>query len=406
MAVRPLRVAELAEVFAVDFDDAEGIPRLNADWPWEDQEQALLIACSSLIAIVEPNYDYSVVGSGDSRVVQFSHFSVKEFLTSSRIATASGDVSPYRIDLKLAHTILAQACLGVLLQRRDAVDAVDGKIPRDHALAQYAARHWTTHAQFGEISPRLQEGMEYLFDPDKPHFADWISLFDIDTKVPEGSTFYLSKKFEKSAGRPVYYAALCRFRDLVQHLAIEYPRDVNDDGGYYGRPLVAALAREHFKTADLLHHYGADSHVQGGAKMYTPLHSAAYYGNLEVVKKLIEYDVDIGAENRNGWTPLSVASEGRYINRAVIRLLAEHGADVNTRAKNGLTPLHRAALCVAPDVVRLLLELGADVEATDDDGKTAIHLVGTATNPVDPGGFDKIKKLLLEYRANVRFSRV
>src|SRR5258708_28651876 len=52
-ATRPLRVAELAEVLAVDFDNAEGIPRLNPGWRWEDQEQALLFACSSLIVIVE-----------------------------------------------------------------------------------------------------------------------------------------------------------------------------------------------------------------------------------------------------------------------------------------------------------------------------------------------------------------
>ena len=81
VAIRPLRVAELAEVLAVDFDDAEGILRLNPDWRWEDQEVALLSACSSLIAIVE---------TVDSRVVQFSHFSVKAFLTSPRLATASG----------------------------------------------------------------------------------------------------------------------------------------------------------------------------------------------------------------------------------------------------------------------------------------------------------------------------
>src|SRR6267154_3149188 len=48
VAVRPLRVAEFAEVLAVDIDNSEGIPRLNADWQWEDQEQALLIACLSL----------------------------------------------------------------------------------------------------------------------------------------------------------------------------------------------------------------------------------------------------------------------------------------------------------------------------------------------------------------------
>jgi hypothetical protein len=78
VAVRPLSVEELAEVLSVDFDDAEGIPSLKPDWRWEEQELALLSACSSLIAIIEV---------GDLRVVQFSHFSVKEFLTSPRLAS-------------------------------------------------------------------------------------------------------------------------------------------------------------------------------------------------------------------------------------------------------------------------------------------------------------------------------
>ncbi|KAI0275752.1 hypothetical protein BGY98DRAFT_1188245 [Russula aff. rugulosa BPL654] len=32
VAIRPLRVEELAEVLAIDFNDAEGIPKLNASW--------------------------------------------------------------------------------------------------------------------------------------------------------------------------------------------------------------------------------------------------------------------------------------------------------------------------------------------------------------------------------------
>ena len=58
VAIRPLRVEELAEVLAVDFNDAEGIPRLKPDWRWEEQELALLSACSSLISIVEGFDDY------------------------------------------------------------------------------------------------------------------------------------------------------------------------------------------------------------------------------------------------------------------------------------------------------------------------------------------------------------
>jgi hypothetical protein len=118
VAERPLRVEELAEVLAFDLDAADGeMPRFHAEWRWEDQEQAVLSACSSLI---------SIVGSEGSRVVQFSHFSVKEFLTSERLA-ASGELSQYRILLEPAHTILSQACLGVLLRLDDRVDEESAK---------------------------------------------------------------------------------------------------------------------------------------------------------------------------------------------------------------------------------------------------------------------------------------
>jgi hypothetical protein len=196
VAIRPLRVAELAEVLAVDFDDVEGIPNLKPDWRWEDQEQALLIACSSLIAIVE---------AGDSRVVRFSHFTVKEFLSSSRLTSASGEASNYHIDLGPAHTTPAQACIGVLLRRHD---GIDGHTPSDHSLAQYAARHWTTHTLFEDVSSRLQKGMEYLFDPDNLHFEAWRELYDIETRAFPGATFFGFSEFHKSAAAPLYYAAL------------------------------------------------------------------------------------------------------------------------------------------------------------------------------------------------------
>src|SRR6266852_6879460 len=273
VATWPLRVAELAEVLAVDFNDAEGIPRLNSDWRWEDQEQALLIACSSLIAIVQ---------AGDSRVVQFSHFSVKEFLISPRLATAGGEVSNHHIDLEPAHTILGQACLGVLLQIQD---DVEGSTPEDHPLSRYAAEHWTTHAQFGAVSSRLYKGMEYIFDANKPHFNVWLTLWDIDTRPEHGATFYYFETTRNSRAVPLYYAALCGFHDLVEHLITKHTQDVNANGGYYVRPLVAALAREHFQTADLLRHNGADLDVTvQDVNGRNPLHAAAYSENLEVIR--------------------------------------------------------------------------------------------------------------------------
>jgi ankyrin repeat protein len=395
-ATRPLRVAELAEVFAFDFDNAEGIPRLNPGWRWEDQEQALLFACSSLIVIVEgddvkasdSDSDASVE-AGDSRFVQFSHFSVKEFLTSSRLATTSGEVSNYHIDLEPAHTILAQACVGVLLQIQD---NVEGHTPEDHPLARYAAGHWITHAQFGEVSSRLQKGMEYLFDPGKPHFRVWLTIYDIDIPTHVDATFHSFAPHHKSAATPLYYAALCGFHDIVGDLITRYSQEVNADGGYYMRPLVAALAGEHFQTADLLRHNDADTHVRGYSEA-TPLHSAAYHENLKVVQKLIEYEADIHAENEDRETPLHWVSYGHYFkDGSVPRFLLEHGADINAREMRGRTPLHEASDNGALEVVRLLLEHGADVEAKDNDGKTALqHASGE--------GFYEVVKLLREHGA-------
>ncbi len=158
VAVRPLRVEELAEVLAFDFN-TEGMPKLNTGWRWEDQEEAVMLACSSLVTIVK---------DGDARVVQFSHFSVKEFLTADRLADPIREITRYHIRLEAAHTILAQACLGALLGLDDSVDRDSIK---SFPLALYAAQYWPKHARVGDVSSRIKDGMEYLFDADKPHFA-------------------------------------------------------------------------------------------------------------------------------------------------------------------------------------------------------------------------------------------
>ena len=93
MAIRPLRVDELAEVLTFDPDAIEEVPTLVVRRP-EDQEREFLSACPSLITIVD---------SDDSRVVQFSHFPVKEFLVSDRLASSSEDILRYRILPDAAH---------------------------------------------------------------------------------------------------------------------------------------------------------------------------------------------------------------------------------------------------------------------------------------------------------------
>jgi hypothetical protein len=215
VAIRPLEVKELAEVLAVDFDDGEGIPKLKPDWRWEDEEQALLTSCSSLVTTVETE---------DSRVVQFSHFSVKEYLTSERLATSNDDVSRYHVDLEPAHTILAQACMSVLFQLDNRVEDSEHGVGKRSPLAEYAAEHWATHALFKSVPSVLQKAMEDLFDLDKPYFAAWLQLYDIDRHPRRQSPFSnFGNPVEEPGANPIYYAALCGFEDLVEHLVVKYP---------------------------------------------------------------------------------------------------------------------------------------------------------------------------------------
>jgi hypothetical protein len=375
VAIRPLFVEELAEVLAVDFEDPEGVPKLKPNWRWEDQEQALLTSCSSLIA---------VVGTGRSRVVQFSHFSVKEYLTSARLATSSQYVSRYHIALEPAHTILAQACVSVLLQSHNH-DKWD--VGKNAPLAIYAAEYWVHHAQFEDAALRIK-GMEYLFDPDKPYFAAWCELYDIDSR-PSNQTFcyFLSRP---AIAAPVYYAALCGFQRLVEQLVVKHPQHDTAVGGYYRTPAVAALAGGHFQLARVLYSNGSSldpRDLDGNS----PLHYAAHHEDLEMAQVLLDC-VDVNAKNHYGTTPLAYATQGDFKDHRVIRLLLDRGADPNSRRPNHSTPLHRASQNGDVEIVRLLVEHGASVEVKKKDGKSPLDVASGEHR-------EEIVKLLLEHRA-------
>ena len=409
VAVRPLRITELAEVLAVDFGTISGretsrASRLNPDWRLEDQEEAVLSTCSSLIAIEGEDWD---------QVVQFSHFSVKEFLTSPRLADSSPDVSRFHIPLGPAHVILASACLGTLLRLDDQVDGynVQGRFP----LSQYAAQHWMKHAQFEDVSSRLREEIEILFDRDKPYFSAWICVHDIDVEPTENATLWFFAPLHKSAARPspLYYASLCGFHDLVGHLIENSLQQVNAKGGWYMSPLGAALEMKDFKTAQLLYEHGADVDVEGyhkrtplygvsrsghleiaewllrhGASLFTfdqtygrtVLHAAAVNGCVELLQMLLQHKLDPNIQELRGETPLHFAS--RYERPDVVRMLLEYGAVVNARDKGCVTPLHLASEEGNLAVARLLVEHGANVDAEDDKGWTPLQ-VASGSDMVD-----------------------
>ena len=351
-AARPLEVEELAEILAFDFS-AEGIPKLNPGWRWQDQEAAVMSACSSLVTIVN---------DGDSRIVQFSHYSVKEFLTASRLAEPFRDVSCYHIRLEAAHTIFAQACLGVLLQFGDRVDRDNiHKFP----LAGYAAQYWATHAQFENASSHVKDGMERLFDADEPHFATWLWIYNEDVEDSMPTT-----RPETPEVVPLYFAARLGFRDLAKHLISKHPELVNAKGGKEATSMHVAARAGHTDILSLLLEHGADVDGQGMFGQ-TPLHRAAWSGKLEIGRCLLDHGANIHARDEEDWTPLFTAVFKGHVEFA--RMLLARGAKsrINDHeVSEGLTPLHVAVKWGSIQAVQSLLEHGADVKARDHSGQT------------------------------------
>ena len=67
VAIRPLRVEELAELFAIEFDQDAG-HNLKEGWRPENAEDAVLSACSTLIAVIQQGIEIcsilSLLGQG------------------------------------------------------------------------------------------------------------------------------------------------------------------------------------------------------------------------------------------------------------------------------------------------------------------------------------------------------
>ena len=355
VALRPLRVEELAEVLAFEFGEAQGeVPKYRKDWQLDDQTQAVLSTCSSLVSIFDSRYR--------GQIVQFSHFSVKEFLMSNRL----GEFSQYLIHPLSAHTILTQACLGALLHLDDNGDT---KGVQGLPLANYAAQHWVEHAQFQGVPSRVKNGMETLFDSGKPHFASWIRIYDLDNPYAPSTT---------EIPNPLYYSARCGFYDLVKYLVLKHPRYANAICGRYKLPLLAALSERHFEVAELLLKHGASSEARDEAGQ-TPLLMAVSWRQpefIDVVTFLLEHKANVNSRDGSGRTPLLTVLEHWDKNNILhpVQLLLQHGAEVNRRHADLKSPLLLALVSNWFKPSRILLDLGADVNAANN-GKTLTNLL-------------------------------
>ena len=368
-AKRPLRVEELAEFLAFDFK-AGSIPRFREDWRLEDPLEAVMSTCSTLLVLVHVD---------DSQVIQFSHYSVKEFLTSARFGEKRDIIScRYHISMTSAHTLVAQACIGILLHLdRSTTRSGLAMFP----LAEYAAKHWIEHVRFKGVLKNVEEGMKHLLDPRKPHFTIWMGLCIL--RIPWTQTR------QNRANR-----SLPAFGNLF-HCAVGHLQDARSPGSSDNPSL---LQQGHGEAAHLLNGHDMDMTAQD-VDLCTPLLLTVLKGREDLIHWLIEHAT---AQDTSSLTSLNSAMEAVDFIRLFIRHCADvtaqdsHGSSASTSAllketveymrllldrcayakaqSNDMwAPLLRAVQEGGVSLARLLVKLGADVTAHDNEGWTPLH---------------------------------
>ena len=375
-ASRPLSVVELAEFLAFDFE-AESTPEYLEDWRPEDPGRAVFSTCSSLL---------TVVNVGNSRVIQFTHFSVKEYLVSTRISKAKDAVSRFHVSMTSAHRMVAQACLGTLLHLDESIMTIGLK---KYPLAGYAAEHWIGHSQFEQVSGNIQDGMNRLFDPKNPYLSIWLWIYDPQSgRLRSNPPEHISQ----DSDTPLHYAAFCGIHDVINFLVVECSQDVNARGFLDETPLGLACSRAHFKVARVLLEHNADKEARCYVDM-SPLDHASSSGTVDLVRLLLDHGADVKAQGAvDEDTSLHWAS--RTGKADVVWVLLERGADVNARNINDCTPLHEASERGYVEISRVLLEHEADAYAQNSRNKTPLHLASRR-------GYLDLAQLLLQYNANV-----
>lgn len=129
-----------------------------------------------------------------------------------------------------------------------------------------------------------------------------------------------------------------------------------------------AVKQEHWDIVQAFITLGFDSYTAWEcAKDCTTL-----YRNADFTKQMLKAGADVNAKDKNGWTPLMVASQEDLSGYA--NFLVQSGADPNVKDNRGRTALMIAAQHENALSMEVLIKAGADLNAKDSIGRTALMI--------------------------------
>lgn len=150
----------------------------------------------------------------------------------------------------------------------------------------------------------------------------------------------------------------------------------------WSTPIMVAAALGRKRMFDLILEKGGDIYQRGeknfnnSGEGATVLHYAAAGGNLEIVRYLIEKDLEIDtkisiSDDYNGLaTPLHIAAMNGNVE--VAKILLDAGASAQALYRDNTSTIFAAATNNSPKLIQLLIDHGADMDQTNQYGHSPL----------------------------------
>ncbi len=138
----------------------------------------------------------------------------------------------------------------------------------------------------------------------------------------------------------------------------------------FANSIGEAIENDDMQALNRLLSEGADVNGEGS---WTYLHHAAWHGNVKAIRILLANGAVVGPVDANfGETSFDFLAKNNNVEG--VRAMLQFGVDINSRNQAGGTPLMTAAWYDCLSVVNFLCTNGADINARDDYGDTALIL--------------------------------